>query len=79
MEYKVTGCEDCPMFERKESMICNHPNSPRQIPTPLNQILEVEPIKMDDSGDDLTYIEWVVTPDWCPLKNEQLTLTFTNT
>ncbi len=78
MEQKVTGCEDCPMFEQQEVMICNHPKAPRQIPTPLNPILEVEPITMDDSGEEFTYVEWVVTPNWCPLKKEPLTLIFTN-
>jgi len=78
MEQIVTGCEDCPMFEQQEVMICNHPKAPNQIPTPLNPTLEIEPIGMDDSGYDLSYIEWVVTPDWCPLNKEPITITKNN-
>jgi len=78
MEHKVTGCEDCPMFEQQDIMLCNHPKASYQLPTPLNPIPEGKPIEMDSSGSgeeiDLDYVEWVVTPEWCPLKKEPITI-----
>ena len=71
MECIVTNCEDCPMFYdgRKsndyDSLVCNHPESEYK---PAN------PIEIDCSGDEMSYIEWVVTPDWCPLEKESITI-----
>lgn len=79
---KVSGCSDCPMFDdghRYEyELICNHPSAPNQFSDPVYPEREVFRIEMDDSGDGPTYIEWVVTPDWCPLKKEPLTITIEN-
>lgn len=79
MEQVVTGCKDCPMFDdghrHEYELICNHPNAPNQFHIPLEPEKEVFRIEMDDSGYDMSYIEWVVTPDWCPLKKEPITIT----
>ncbi len=79
MEQIVTGCEDCPMFDdgRNEyRLICNHPNAPNQYYQPLHPELEVKNIEIEDSGtvEDLDYIESVITPDWCPLIIEPITI-----
>jgi len=72
MNVKVTGCEGCPMLNREWEDVsgykytCNHPNAPS------------EDIETDSSGSgeevDLSYVEWLVTPDWCPLNKEPITI-----
>lgn len=80
MEHIVTECENCPMFyDGRDSgdydrLICNHPKAKWQTPTPLEPIPEVEPIEIDSSGDEMSYIEWVVTPEWCPLKEQPISI-----
>lgn len=77
----VHNCEDCPMFydgrdsNDHDRLICNHPEAPYQSETNLKK-LGIEPIQTDDSGYDMSYIEWVVTPDWCPLKAKPVIIIF---
>lgn len=64
MEQIVTGCKDCPMFNLEyddrfgASTSCNHPN---------HESLTVEDI-------DLTEKNIPITPDWCPLNKEPITI-----
>ena len=72
----VTGCSDCPLFNDGQQYefeaICKHPQAPPQFFEPLNPDAEVKRIEIEMSGS----FERPVTPYWCPLKLEQLTLFF---
>ena len=61
MEHIVTGCRDCPMFNIDE--FCEYPQpAVHNIPIKWNT--------ESDSGKDWFHI----TPDWCPLKKQPITI-----
>jgi len=76
MEHRIFGCQQCPMyddmFEHKGFGNCNHPNIDNQITEPYPHNSNV--IEMDSSGEDLSFVQWPETPDWCPLNKEPLTI-----
>lgn len=80
--HDVSGCEICPFFDdgrtygKHDRLICNHPKAPRQTPTPLEPITKVKPIETWESGCDLSWVEIVITPDWCPLKVENILIKY---
>lgn len=78
MELIVKGCSDCPMFNNGANFeyeaICQHPAAPNQFYEPLYPKKEVFRIEIESSGEDLSYIEWPVTPDWCPIVKEPITI-----
>lgn len=65
MEHIVTGCKDCPMFfynvddRYGDETDCLHPNA-------IQQIL-VQNIDLDKQNNP-------ITPDWCPLNKEPITI-----
>lgn len=105
MEYKVTGCIDCPLYDvtgTEYGMYCHHPNRSRLIGHYDNgefyehelSLEEREKIITAYDSDDKAWIEnegediWVenaeiendynydpITPDWCPLNSESITIT----
>jgi hypothetical protein len=62
MTHKITGCPDCPLSSEGgsfEIVYCNHPS------------LEVpERLELNDTWKP----DSIITPDWCPLKKESLTI-----
>lgn len=62
MEHLVTGCGDCCLCqEGATEYFCLHPNGEGKI-------------DYDSSGYDLSYIEFPITPNWCPLNEEPITI-----
>lgn len=62
MNHEVTGCLDCCLYDSDWS-VCNHPS-----------IEKNNKVEMEGSGEDLSYIEVPVTPLWCPLNKEPITI-----
>jgi hypothetical protein len=67
MEQVVTGCKDCPMYsvdDSNDSLIvynyCHHRS---------HATVTVQDIDLDKESNP-------ITPDWCPLKREPITITF---
>jgi len=61
MEHKVKGCSDCNFNIRREEYIysyCGHPAHPNNNGIPDDEDKLFEPI----------------TPDWCPLKKQPITI-----
>lgn len=73
MEHIVMGCNSCPFFE-DEYNTCNHPIIDNWVEVPYKH--NSNQIEMDCSGDEMSYIEFPITPDWCPLKKEPITIIF---
>lgn len=81
MEINVTGCEDCPMLdsgaEYEYQCFCLHPKAPRQfseIGDSVEQVNEIIQIGVDEDWDrNPTHIP--ITPKWCPLNTEPITIT----
>lgn len=62
-EHIVTGCRDCPFCQEEAAeYFCLHPSDGDVF------------IEVDDSGDDLSYIEFPVTPHNCPLNQSPITI-----
>lgn len=61
MERQVMGCNDCPMFSEQEwDGVCGHPYFDKNI----------QYISYDDSD-----LRKGLSPEWCPLKKEPITIT----
>ena len=79
MEQVVIGCEDCPMYKDgvnyEYSHYCRHPKSPQKVLsfTAEPNIELVSEKKITEAGFDYTVLH-PITPDWCPLNKEQLTI-----
>jgi hypothetical protein len=71
MTIKIAGCQDCPLFD-DHFQICNHPVIDNWIDKPYRH--NSNKIEMDSSGQDLSYVEFPITPDWCPLNKQPLTI-----
>ncbi len=77
MKHQVTGCKDCPLFNNGSDYeyraICLHPLAPRQFYEKEFKDEEVFLIEVDeDYSRKPTNIP--VTPTWCPLKQEEITI-----
>lgn len=81
MEYKVTGCKDCPLYNDGKSYefahYCNHPSSPQDVSMftaepPIKTERHQEKFKEKDGYD--YYAAVPITPDWCPLNKETITI-----
>lgn len=60
MEHKVTGCDDCPFLTYEDMIVNDSCNHPLK---PNGNIVEV------------VRQQWThVTPEWCPLNKEQITI-----
>jgi hypothetical protein len=75
MEHIITGCTDCPLLEVDNEYgdhNCNHPLVPTEIRQEYGRdvVRRIE-IELEEfcCGDP-------ITPNWCPLKKESLTLKF---
>lgn len=80
MEHSVKGCIDCPMFENYDNFTgsyCHHPGAP------FDPDLECAWVDKEDNPDygppkgDEHWPEMYlpITPDWCPLLKESITIT----
>ncbi len=63
MNQIVTGCDNCPLMYQGD---CDHPKAPEDSEIPMDY--EDWDIELDQYK--------LITPYWCPLKSEPLTLTF---
>lgn len=77
----MTGCIDCPMFDdgsnHEYDEICKHPNAPIQFYEPSGEAnQDVKRIKIESLGEYWSkghkYVP--ITPDWCPLNKEPITI-----
>ena len=84
-EHAVTGCVDCPMFNDGQKYeyeaTCKHPLAPPQFFDRDNQdakMGDVKRIEIGESGEYWTksFYYFPITPDWCPLKKEPITIIF---
>ncbi len=83
-ETKVHGCIDCPMYDDganyEYEQICNHPLAPHQYYEPgEDNPDEIPRIEVTDNGEDFfsgKYKEVPITPEWCPLKKEPITIIY---
>ena len=70
MNTKVTGCRDCPFYndgQRYEfAHYCNHPDSIQDV-----GYFKSEPEIKCERIDNETV---PITPEWCPLKKESITI-----
>lgn len=87
METTVTGCKDCLLFydgsQYEFNHLCRHPLAPDnqeswRSPTEIKLERVTEIRKMDISGDDYEYGKIIpITPEWCPLNSESITISKT--
>jgi len=79
MEHIVTGCKDCPLYKDgvnyEYAHYCNHPKSPQTVNlfTAEPKIELTAEQKKRESGYEYTVVH-PVTPDWCPLNSEPITI-----
>ena len=82
METTVTGCKDCLLFydgHRYEySHICVHPNAPKD-QTQFRSESEIK-LKGEEKGEGIRkYTEITpITPSWCPIEKEAITISKQN-
>jgi len=81
MTVQVTGCKDCPFYNdgvRYEyAHYCKHPNSIQKVSSftsePNIELYTVqEKFKEQDKYD--YWGTYPITPDWCPINNESITI-----
>jgi len=77
MEHKIYGCQECPMYndeyENKGFGLCCHPFVDNWVDKPYRY--NSNRIEMGSSGEDLSFIQFPETSDWCPLNKEPITIT----
>ncbi len=85
MEINVTGCKDCPFYHNginyEYAHYCKHPNSIQKISCfasvvaePKIELYGVQEKFKDKDGYDYT-ATYPITPEWCPLNTEPITIT----
>ena len=81
MEHKVTGCSDCPLYHDGQKYefahYCGHPNSPQHVSLfrsepEIKLISEQDKFKDKDGYDHYKIIP--ITPEFCPLNKELITI-----
>jgi len=82
MEQSVTGCNDCKFYndgvQYEFAHYCNHPNSPQEVYSftaepKIEFASKILKGKIGNSEYDYAKIT-PITPDWCPLKQEPITI-----
>ena len=74
MEHNVTGCRDCPFYNDGQDYefahYCNHPKSPQEVNRFYSEPkIEIVYEKVGEYNKQVP-----VTPDFCPLKKEPITI-----
>ena len=83
MEFLVTGCKDCPMLDsgahHEYQCFCMHPKSPKQFldredyENYEKERHTISQIEVDEDWDRKPF-HIPITPDWCPLNKESITI-----
>lgn len=85
MMTQVRGCVDCPLFDDganyEYEQICKHPFAPHQFyesDKPEIKQKDIPRIEIEECGEQWSesFHYSPITPDWCPLKTEPITIYF---